>query len=691
MDFKVGTKIHGFTVDRIRNDEKAGGQFIEMTHQKTGARLCYSKNSEENKLFSVAFKTIPEDSTGVFHILEHSVLCGSDKYPVKEPFVELLKSSMNTFLNAMTYPDKTVYPVSSRNAKDYLNLAEVYLDAVFAPCLLTNKNVFLQEGRHLEVNGGIPAFNGVVLNEMRGATSEADDRLEEDLGALLFPDNCYRFNSGGEPSEIPNLTYEKYVETYRRFYHPSNSYFYLDGDIPVEETFALIESYLEKFDAAPVRTDIEYQTPKSAEMTDYFGTDDGDTARDIYATAKIFASYDEVEKIFAVSVLCDYLASTNESPLKRAVLASGLAEDVDVSVSDGIKQPYVSTVVRNMADSDADKIRSIIFDTLNRISKEGIPKEDLTASLNKFEFSFRQMPEPKGLFRNIIALDSWLYGGDPMLYLDTDGVFEKLREMIDDGGFDKLLREVFVDTSKDVVLHLKASTTFAAEVAKSEAEYAASVYDSMTDGEKASHAAELEIFNEWQKTPDTEEGIATIPTLPLSEVSKFPKKYPTEIAESNGIKVLYHNIPTNGIVYFSVYAPLTQFSLDELSLISVLPALFAQLPTEKHDLPTLQREIKTYLGDFGANCQALSEYGQTAHCMPCLVVNASALEENFPRALDLVSEILTSTMFDETSRIHEIVSSLTRGTGKGSSPPVTERRSARQERPSVQRERQQKQ
>lgn len=655
MEFYVGMKYRGFTVDRVREDVKAGGQFIEMTHDATGARLCYSKNQEENKLFSVAFKTIPSDSTGVFHILEHSVLCGSDKYPVKEPFVELLKSSMNTFLNAMTYPDKTVYPVSSRNGKDFLNLTEVYLDAVFAPCLLTEKNVFLQEGRHLEVNDGVPSFNGVVLNEMRGAMSEADDRLEEALGDLLFPDSCYRFNSGGEPYDIPKLTYEGYVETYKKFYHPSNSYFYLDGDIPVDETFALIESYLEKFDKSPVTWDVETQTPVSAEKTDYYGSDDTGNPRDIFASAKIFANFTEIEKIFGVGVLCDYLASTNESPLKRAVLASGLAEDLEVSVGDGIKQPYVSIVARNLWDKDSGRIEEIVKSTLRRIAEDGIAPEDLTASLNKYEFSFRQMPEPKGLFRNIITLDSWLYGGDPMLFLNTDGVFEKLRAMVSDGGFVKLLEEVFLDGEGEVKLHLKASATFAEEVAENEAKYAEKVYSEMASAEKEAHRSELEAFNEWQNTPDTEEQIATIPVLPISEVSDVPKIYPTEVGESNGIKVLRHAIATNGIVYFSLYAPLTQFTLDELSLISVLPALYGQLPTKNHKLADLQREIKTYLGDFSVSCQALAEYGQTKNCKPCIVFNASALEENLEKAQSLVAEMMTSTLYDETGRIHEIV------------------------------------
>jgi len=657
MEFKVGTKYHGFTVDRVRKDEKAGGLFIEMTHDATGARLCYSKNSEENKLFSVAFKTIPEDSTGVFHILEHSVLCGSDKYPVKEPFVELLKSSMNTFLNAMTFPDKTIYPVSSRNTRDFLNLTEVYLDAVFAPAMLKNKNVFLQEGRRLEVNDGVPSFNGVVLNEMRGATSEADDVMYENTTKLLFPDNCYRFNSGGDPAEIPELTYEKFVETYKKFYHPSNSYFYLDGDIPEEETFSLIESYLDRYEREEVTWDVAYQRPQSGEMTTRYGSDETDSPKDMLSVSKIVADYSEIEKIFAIKIICDFLASSNEAPLKRAVLSSGLAEDFEVFIpdEDGFKQIYISLTARNTKDEDADKLKKLIFDELKRIAEAGIPREDLVACVNRAEFSFRQMSEPKGLFRNIIALNSWLYGGDPMLYLDVDPVFRKLREMIDDGSYDRILKDVFADETDYVTLRVIASSEFAAETAKREADYAASVYSAMTDEEKALHAEESRRFCEWQNTPDTEEGIATIPVLPLSEVSDTPKEYHTEEFRVNGVKTLYHKVASNGIVYFSVYAPLTQFSAKELSLLSLLPALFTQLPTSDYSVSDLQREIKTYLGDFSASCQVISEYGQTEHCMPALVVSASALEENLEKAESLVAQIINGTLFNEPSRIHEIV------------------------------------
>ena len=257
MNITTKTKINGFTVNRVRKNDELNGTLYEMSHDKTGAELCWLDNGEQNKLFSVAFKTLPEDSTGVFHILEHSVLCGSEKYPVKEPFVELLKSSMNTFLNAMTYPDKTVYPISSRNEQDFLNLTSVYLDAVFAPKILENPNIFYQEGIHIEYDEN-PVYKGVVFNEMKGAMSGVDDRIEQGINELLFPDNCYRFNSGGDPAVIPELTYEQFVETYKRFYHPSNARFFLDGNVPLEKTLEMINSYLEKYE----KSNTYYDAPR---------------------------------------------------------------------------------------------------------------------------------------------------------------------------------------------------------------------------------------------------------------------------------------------------------------------------------------------------------------------------------------------------------------------------------------------
>ncbi|MCM1544105.1 MAG: insulinase family protein, partial [Ruminococcus sp.] len=447
MNMTKGTKLCGFTVERVREVKELSGELVEMIHDKTGAQLCWMNNGIENKVFCVGFKTIPQDSTGVFHILEHSVLCGSEKYPVKEPFVDLLKSSMNTFLNAMTYPDKTVYPVASRNEQDFLNLTSVYLDAVFAPALTTNPNVFYQEGIHTELNDGKPSYKGVVFNEMKGALSSVNDKIEYDMNKLIFPDNCYRFNSGGDPAVIPDLTYEHYAETYRKFYHPSNSRFFLDGDIPLEATLSMINSYLERYEKKEIEFDVEMQTPVSNEGTSYYEIDseEGIDGRDILALGKIVGTWKEKTKLTAAKVLCDVLADSNESPLKRAILSENLADDVEMGVMDSITQPYLITIIRNTDDSQSEKIRDIIRNTVSALVNDGISKEALHASINRLSFSIKQISEPQGLYRALSSYNSWLYGGDPLDYLVFDEMIAELRQMVDNGGFEKLPSELMLD------------------------------------------------------------------------------------------------------------------------------------------------------------------------------------------------------------------------------------------------------
>ena len=402
MNLTTGTKLHGFTVDRTRYVEELNATLVEMSHDKTGAALCWMDNGEDNKLFCIGFKTLPEDSTGVFHILEHSVLCGSEKYPVREPFVELLKSSMNTFLNAMTFPDKTIYPVSSRNEKDFLNLTSVYLDAVFAPRLLDDPNVFYQEGWHTELNDGVPSYKGVVFNEMKGAMSGVDDIVDQAMNGLLFPSNCYRFNSGGAPEVIPDLTYEHYVASYKRYYHPSNSRIFLDGSVPLDATLDMIDGYLSKYERSDEKHEIPMQQPVSAEGT--CGHSSQILKR--LTTGKLIGTWEDKNKLMAAEVLCDLLADSNESPLKRAILSAGLGEDMRLSVMDGIAQPYLLLQVRNTSEEKIDAIRTVVRETVSSMVEQGIDRAALEASVNRYAFRVRQEREPQGLLHAINSLSS---------------------------------------------------------------------------------------------------------------------------------------------------------------------------------------------------------------------------------------------------------------------------------------------
>ncbi|MCR5808948.1 MAG: insulinase family protein [Clostridiales bacterium] len=654
MKLELGTVIHGFKVERIRNSAEVGGVFYEMRHEKTGATLYWVDNGDNNKTFCVGFKTLPEDSTGVFHILEHSVLCGSEKYPVKEPFVDLMKSSMNTFLNAMTFPDKTIYPVSSRNERDFLNLTSVYLDAVFAPRCAVDPNAFRQEGWHLEVGeDGVPFINGVVYNEMKGATSGVDEILNEGMGALLFPDNCYGFNSGGDPVNIPELTYDMYKAMYHKYYHPSNARIFLDGDVPLDETLALIESYIGGAERQDAVHEIPLQEMKPASSTLYYevGPEEETAGRTMISFGKIVGSYAEKRRMMMTEVLCSLLADTNESPLKRAILDAGLGEDVELELMTDVEQPWLCLTVRNTEAEKAEAIRSKTEEVVASLLREGLDKSLLTAHLNRYAFRIKDMQEPAGLYRCIFSYMSSLYGGDPMLYLENDKDVEALREGIENGEFDKLLADL-LDFDNMSMLTVLPSKTHGEKLRREEKERAEAIYKALSEDELKQLAADNDRLHAWQQTPDSEEDIAKLPVLPLSEVSPDPMKIPTEVCGKKGL-TLFHAIPSQGIVHFNLYFSLTDLTAEELSAASVMAALMTKLPTKKRSVADLQKEIKTYIGKLKFEIKASMKKPET--CTPYFAVSCDVLEENLEKAQELLAEILTETEFDGADRIKEVV------------------------------------
>ena len=655
MKLELDQVIHGFRVERIRESAELGGVFYEMRHEKVGTTLCWMDNGEANKLFCVGFKTLPEDSTGVFHILEHSVLCGSEKYPVKEPFVDLMKSSMNTFLNAMTFQDKTIYPVSSRNERDFLNLTEVYLDAVFAPRCVIDPNAFRQEGWHLEVGeDGKPFINGVVYNEMKGATSGIDDILEEGVNSLLYSDNCYGYNSGGDPACIPELTYEQYKAMYHKYYHPSNARVYLDGSVPLEETLALIDGYVSAAEAADSAHPIPMQEMKPGEKTVYYavGEEDPVENRSIVGFCRIAASYDEKLRIMMSDVLCALLADNNEAPLKRAILDAGLGEDVTLSCDAYNQQATLSLIVRNTEADKADAIRAKTVEVVEGLLAKGLDRELLTAYINRFAFRLKDTEEPAGLWRCIISYQSSLYGGDPMLYLENDGIIAQMREEAENGGFDRLLAELF---DFDIMSRLTVlpSRTYGEKLLAEEAARAQAIYDGMSDAEKAELSELNERLHAWQQKEDDPEDTAKLPVLPLSEVSPEPIRVDTEITEGMGVKVMYHPVPSRGITHLNLYFNLSDLSVGELRSAGVMAALLTKLPTEEYSVFELQKLIKTYIGSLHFEVKASMRAPEK--CTPYLAVSCDVLDENLKTAEELVAKILLTTRFDEPERIKEII------------------------------------
>ncbi|MBQ6438764.1 MAG: insulinase family protein [Mogibacterium sp.] len=665
----INDRMHGFTVTNIRDIKELGGRLVEMEHDVTGARLVWADNGDENKLFSVGFRTLPENSTGVFHILEHSVLCGSENYPVKEPFVELLKTSMNTFLNAMTFPDKTVYPVSSRIEQDYLNLTGVYLDSVFRPNILKDPNIFYQEGWHIDTDGEEPAYKGVVFNEMKGAMSEVDSVADETMTSILFPDSCYGFNSGGDPKAIPDLTYDSFIEHYKRYYHPSNAYFYLDGDIPLDATLAKIEEYLAGFDRLDDVPQLKVQTPVRADRTISFAAS-GEDDKPLICFGKITGSWEDRDKMLALSIILEQIADSNESPLKRAVLSSGLAEDMEVYVSDGIAQPYLMMLFRGISvgenekpdeatlENIAGRLISIVEETINKIAEEGFSKRDLEASVNQTDFRFRQYPEPQALYRMIAAYSSWLYGGDPAAYLTTDSSIAAVRTMIGNGEMEDLAREILADTSMLSKVILMPDSGYAAKEAAEEAARVKAAVEALD--EPGMHA--LEKLNrkllEWQQSEDSEEALATIPQLDIADIDPMPNLIPTEEKDVCGAKMLFHQLPSNGIVHINAYFPITRLALSELPAAALITEFFKDLPTDKYDVLSLQNEIRMYIGGISFGLDILAKDEDSEECTPCIRVRASVLADKLSDAEDLIAEILLNTKFDDKPMMRELITQI---------------------------------
>ncbi len=656
MKLEIGAILNGFKVERVRKSAELCGTFYEFKHIKTGASLCWLDNGCSNKLFCIGFKTIPEDSTGVFHILEHSVLCGSDKYPVKEPFGNLMRSSLNTFLNAMTFADKTIYPVSSRNDSDFLNLTSVYLDAVFAPKCVEDPNAFRQEGWRLELDGdGKPFINGVVYNEMKGATSDADSVLEDGMNALLFPDNCYGFNSGGEPKNIPDLTYEQYKAMYDKYYHPSNSITYLDGDVPLEKTLAMIDEYMSAYKPREAIPPIPHQVNKPSKNTLYYeiGKNEPVQNRDIVCFGKLLCSFDDKLKYMMASVLCDYLANNNDSPIKRAILDAGLGEDVDLDCSFYTMQYALTLTVRNTSADNTSEIRRVVEETVFKLLESGLDRSMLTAYLNRFAFRLNDMEEPAGLFRCIMSYQGSFYGGDSLLYVENKNDVERVRAEIENGSFDALLRELMLDFDNMSVLTVLPSKTLGEEKLRLESELARSLYSSLDEAAAAALKKENDRLHRWQEEPDSAEDTAKLPTLPLSEVDSHPVKIPTEEYSTDGVRTLFHSIPSNGITHVSLYFNISDVSVKKLPMVGVMARLLSKLPTKLHDASELQKLIKTYIGRISFSIKASSVIPET--CTPYFCVSFDVLDENLAKAEEIVLEILNETRFDDASRINEIV------------------------------------
>ena len=657
MLFEKGRKLYGFTVSGIRESEELHGRTVLLEHDCTGAKVFWVDNGAENMVFSITFRTLPEDSTGVFHILEHSVLCGSDRYPVKEPFVELLKSSMNTFLNALTFQDMTMYPVASRNRRDLLNLTGVYLDAVFAPKVLTDRRRFCQEGWHIDRNeNGEPVYKGVVFNEMKGSMSDTDTLIERRIMQQLFPDTCYGYNSGGDPEEIPTLTYDRFCEQYRRYYHPSNALIYLDGAVPMEEMLPLIASYLDRYERQEALPEYRYQTPVGSEETIRYelGQEEPEENRSHLTLARITGTWKDRADNMALGIICDVLTGSNESVLKRAVLERGLAEDLSATVDDTTLQSWVTIHADHVTDGREDALLELLQETGEKIRREGLDRFAVEASLNRAIYMLREEEEPQGIGRCIRCVGNWIYGADPTDALETGEVVRQLKAYLENGRFDKLAADMLLNTEHRVILHTLPSRTVGEENRRKEAERLRQITGAWSDAEKKENDRLIEAIEAWQNAPDRPEDLKTLPHLSKEDADTEPEWVDTEIRDCGGVKVMTHRLNCNGVVHLRAYFALTDYSLEELTKLSQLTGMLGRLPTAKHDAWTLQQEIKRWTGMVGFTIITRAAQGQSGTCTPYLAAFVSALEENTEKAWALLAEILTSTRFEDQDKMTEM-------------------------------------
>ncbi len=657
---KLQDLICGFRVVREVKSEELGGTLWSLCHEKTGAELVWLDNGESNMLFSIAFKTLPWDDTGVFHILEHSVLGGSEHYPVKEPFLDMLKGSMNTFLNAYTFPDKTMYPVSSRNEQDFMNLVSVYLDAVFCTAIYKNPNIFAQEGWHYELHEGdtAPIYKGVVFNEMKGACSSVDTVMELELNRRLFPDNCYQYLGGGHPAAIPDLTYERFLQAHRDCYHPSNARIYLDGALPLSRVLAQIDGYLGRYEKAEPQPAIIMQEPVPAQACEAYyeiGKDEDAVNKTQIVFGKILCDWSDRKKQLAGNVLASYLAGSNAAPLKRAVLESGLAQDLDLIVNEGIAQIPVMLCVRNTEAAHKEQIKRIIRETCERLLEGGLDAEELAADINQMEFSMKEQDEPKGIGRAIAAQSSWLYGGDPLLYLLCDDDIAAVRGELGTGYFEALLREMLLDDEHMVEVTVLPSKSLGDETRAAEQARLAQAQAKWSEEERQALLAAQKALESWQASVDTPEALATLPRLSVADIDPLPEKQETQVTTRDGVTILHHPMATNGVVHVNLHFNVADLPLEKFADLSFLCGLFTELPTAHYTVEELQRELKKYVGFINVGLTPYSVVGNPDVCRPFLTVSFSVLEQNVPVAVELVCEIVTHTSFADAGQIQEIL------------------------------------
>ena len=706
-----GCALHGFDVERRETVEELDCDAYVLRHRASGARLLYLACADDNKAFAIGFKTPPADSTGVFHILEHSVLCGSAKFPVKEPFVDLIKSSMQTFLNAMTYPDKTIYPVATTNEQDLYNLMDVYLDAVFNPAIYTKRTIFEQEGWHYELdlptggktddtadangtdgaNAPSPAdlragtlrYNGVVFNEMKGALSDPMSVLDDAANAALYPDTAYAFESGGDPRVIPQLTYERFLDTHARHYNPSNAYITLYGNLDIDRALAFLdERYLSQSSAASRRMQaaraagedpaalapnpLGLQAPVACEYRRVEMATTPENAQ--VGLGYVLGNALDRKRTIAADILFEALLGSNESPVKKAILAAGLGGNVASYTAAECLQPYELIILQNAQPDVARELRRVVEDECRRLCEQGIPRERLEAIISSNEYDLRQRDYgvADGVAIACDALSTWLYDDNAAtLALKYGPVYEEVRRELDGTYFEDLLRELVLDNNHSALVELVPVEPAAGEVSAETAELTAT-RDAMSDEQLVDVLARTAELRRAQEAEDTPEAKATLPRLRVSDIGEMAPEAPLVLDTTTPLPCLRHDIPTNRLAYAMQYFDLSGLAFDELPYVTILCRLLKQLPTREHTADELDNLIAGKLGFLSFTTEVMTQ-PEPDGARPYLLASAGALSEKIDALASLPREVWSSTLFAQADadRVRDVLTQMRIGLEQG--------------------------
>lgn len=646
----VGVTLSGFHVDSVTDVPDVGGRMWRMTYEKNGAELVWLERDDEVKTFVIAFKTLPEDDTGVAHILEHSVLAGSEKYPVKSPFDEMRKSSVRVFMNAMTSRDATYYPFSTRNDADYLNLADVYLDAVFHPLTLKDPSAFRQEGWHYEWEKTKRelSVNGVVFNEMKGVFALPERRAYRELTSALYPDIVYGHDSGGRPEKIPELTYEKYCAFHRRFYHPSNARVFIDGKVKIKDVLAKLDSCLAGFDRLDVKADIPLQAPIDVKLRIPYESAKCENKTILVEGWSVGLVTDPVY-CHALDVLTEYLCGSNEAPLKKALLEKKLCRDVSMDRIDYHEIPlYI--VLKDTSEDKIDECRKTIRETLQNVCEKGFDKQRLNALINRDEFSERELNtiRPKGLIFFSRAFRRWLYGGDPAAAMSLTAIYAKMRAGVANGMFELIVRDKILGNKHHAEVVLFPDAALEKKLMAEHVQRMASIRDAMSDADLARLEENVVKLKEYQQRKDPSENIAKIPRLKSTELSQTGISVFSEVQDGNGVVRIKTKTTADGVFYLMMYFPMDDFTADELLRMPLFAKLHGKLRTSRHSALELQTEIAANIGRISYSTVS-TERGRY------FKVSVASLLEKRDATFELLKEVLLDTRFEDRPEIEAVM------------------------------------